>query len=293
MTSIVIAAHNEAAVVGRCLDALLADARPGEFDITVVANGCRDATAAVAAQRAGVRVLDRPEPGKVGALNAGDAVAVGFPRLYLDADIVLDTAGVRALAAAVTPSARHAGPPFLAAAPRRELDVTGRPPLVRAYFAVHSKLPALQGALFGRGAMALSEVGRARFGEFPDVVADDLFLDSLFSAAEKTQVDEVTSTVATPRRTRDLLRRLVRVRRGNAALRAAAGTAAASATAGAAALRVRPADPSSWLRDVVLPRPWLIPAGLCYATITVTATLLARRPGGTSWGRDESSRTPG
>lgn len=79
MTSIVIAAHNEAAVVGRCLDALLAEAEPGEFDITVVANGCTDATAKVASARPGVRVLDLPSPGKVAALNAGDTVAVGYP----------------------------------------------------------------------------------------------------------------------------------------------------------------------------------------------------------------------
>ena len=35
MTSIVIAAHNEETVIGRCLDTLLADAHPGEFDVTV------------------------------------------------------------------------------------------------------------------------------------------------------------------------------------------------------------------------------------------------------------------
>ena len=45
MTSVVIAAHNEEAVIGRCLDALLAE--DGGLDITVVANGCGDRTAAV------------------------------------------------------------------------------------------------------------------------------------------------------------------------------------------------------------------------------------------------------
>ena len=104
LASVVIAAHNEAAVIDRCLDALLADAAPGELDVTVVANGCTDDTAAVAGTRAGVRVVDLPEPGKVAALNAGDAVAVGFPRLYLDADVVLSTAG-----AAHGTSARLAG----------------------------------------------------------------------------------------------------------------------------------------------------------------------------------------
>jgi hypothetical protein len=53
---------------------------------------------------------------------------------------------------------------------------------------------------------------------------------------------------------------------------------------------VRRAARSSWLRDVVLPRPWLAPAGACYAAITLTAALLARRSSPTGWGRDESSR---
>ena len=63
MTSIVIAAYNEAAVIGRCLDALLSGAAPGEFDVTVVANGCTDDTAEVAA-RDGVRVLTCPRLGR-------------------------------------------------------------------------------------------------------------------------------------------------------------------------------------------------------------------------------------
>lgn len=283
MTSVVIAAHNEAAVIGRCLDALLAS-NPG-LDVTVVANGCTDDTAAVAAARPGVRVVDRPEPGKAGALNAGDAVAHGFPRLYLDADIVLTPGGVHALAAAVAEPA-GGGPAPLAAVPRRKLDLTGRPLLVRAFFAVNSRLPAYDRALFGRGAIALSAEGRARFDTFPSVIADDLYLDSLFTYDEKCEVGAVVSTVATPRRTRDLVRRLVRVRAGNAAMRAA--SAAGSVPAG-----VRSSARSSWLRDVVLPRPWLWPAGACYAAITVAAALTAKRRGSAvAWGRDESSRQP-
>ncbi len=277
MISVVIAAHNEAAVIGRCLDGLLADARPGEFAITVVANGCTDNTAAVAARRSGVRVLDRPEPGKVGALNAGDTVAVGFPRVYLDADIVLTTAGLRALAAAVAdPTTARA------AMPRRAVDVTGRPLLVRAYFAIHSRLPVFREGLVGRGAIALSAAGRARFDTFPEVTADDLFLDSLFAADEKQEVTEVASVVAAPLRTGDLVRRLTRVRAGNAALRAGTSTGDDG---------VRPARRMSWLHDVVLPRPWLAPAAVCYVALTALAALRARRPANaTGWARDESSR---
>jgi glycosyltransferase involved in cell wall biosynthesis len=273
MTSVVIAAHNEAAVIGRCLDALLADARPGEIDVTVAANGCTDDTVAVAAARPGVRVLKLDVASKPAALNAGDRAAVGFPRIYLDADIVLTTAAVRAVADALR------GPQPRAAVPRRELDLTGRPLLVRGFYAVNRRLPVYRDGLFGRGAIALSAAGRARFTEFPDLMADDLFLDSQFAPAEKHEVGTVAARVATPRRTRDLVRRLVRVRAGNAALRA-----------GPAPDGVRPAHRLSWLRDVVAPRPWLVPAGVCYAAIMTIAAVTARRAGATGWRRDESSR---
>ena len=277
MTSIVIAAHNEATVIGRCLEAVLGDARPGEFDVTVVANGCSDDTVAVAAAHEGVRVLDLPAAGKVPALNAGDEAAHGFPRIYLDADIVLTTEAVRSLVVALRDGA-------LAATVRRELDLAGRPPLVRAYYAIHGRLPALRDGLFGRGVVAVSEAGRTRFGRFPELVADDLFLDSLFTSAEKAHISTYASRIATPRRTRDLLRRLVRVRAGNTAMRAAAAT-------GEVQVPVREAARTSWLRDVVVPRPWLAPAAVCYVAITLAAAVSAKRAGGsTVWGRDESSR---
>ncbi len=154
--------------------------------------------------------------------------------------------------------------------------------MVRAYFAIHGRLPVFQGALFGDGVIALSEAGRARFDEFPELVADDLFLDGLFAAAEKVQVESVSARVATPRRTRDLVNRLSRVRRGNAELRAGRVTGTA----------VRNADRLSWLRDVVLPKPWLAPAAVGYVGLTVAAAVKARRDRGSApaWARDDSSR---
>jgi glycosyltransferase involved in cell wall biosynthesis len=270
LASVVIAAHNEASVIGACLDSLLAEALPGEFDVTVVPNGCTDDTAGVARSR-GVRVVEVPAPGKPGALNAGDAVAVGFPRIYLDADIVVGTDVARALCHAL------ADPP-LAAFPARGLDLAGRPLLVRAYFAINNRLPVFREGLFGRGMIALSESGRARFDSFPELQADDLFLDSLFNTSEKQEVPSVSTTVAAPRRTRDLVNRLVRVRRGNAAMR--------DSQAG-----VRRSDKWAWLRDVVLPRPWLAPAAVVYVALTFVAALKAKRSKGTTtWERDDSTR---
>ncbi|HEX5993661.1 MAG TPA: glycosyltransferase family 2 protein [Jiangellales bacterium] len=276
MTSVVIAAHNEAAVIGRCLDALLADAAPGEFDITVVANGCRDETARLAAARPGVRVVELTEAGKAGALNAGDASAIGFPRIYLDADIVITSDGMRAVAAAL-------GHNVLAAVPRRQLDLTRRPLLVRAFFAINARLPMYRDGLFGRGAIAVSAEARERFDRFPAMVADDLFLDALFTAEEKREVSRVAARVATPRRTRDLFHRLVRVRAGNAAMRSAAGAAAPA--------NVRRARRFAWMR-VVAARPWLAPAAVGYLGLTIAAAFTARRTSrdAANWRRDDSSR---
>lgn len=284
MTSIVIAAHDEGAVIGRCLDAFLESAAPGEFDVTVVANGCTDATAQIAAKRDGVRVLELATAGKAMALNAGDAQAVGFPRIYLDADIVLPADKIRELCHALVDREVNADTKVLAVSARRVIDVSRSPLPVRGYFAINSRLPAFRDSLFGRGVMALSAEGRNRFGQFPDIVADDLFVDSLFSSSEKGEVPTVSVSVRAPRTTRALVRRLVRVRRGNTGLRAAS-------LAKEELVAVRPRDSLAWLRDVVGHDPTLIPAATCYAVLTVLAILLARRPErGAAWGKDESSR---
>src|SRR5690242_8367538 len=74
--SVVIPAHNEEAVIGPCLATLLGSAEPGEFEVIVACNGCRDATAEIARRWAPtVRVLDLPEANKVLALQAGDDAA--------------------------------------------------------------------------------------------------------------------------------------------------------------------------------------------------------------------------
>lgn len=176
-------------------------------------------------------------------------------------------------------------PDVMAVTARREIDVSQSPLLVRAYYAINSRLPVFRSALFGRGVIVLSAEGRARFARFPDVIADDLYLDSLFTTAEKQEVTSVSARVAAPRRTRDLVRRLIRVRRGNNSMRAAAGTEG-STRGGRAPAR------TSWLRDVTLRNPALVPATAAYVAITLTASILAKLPqrDGNVWERDNSSR---
>jgi glycosyltransferase involved in cell wall biosynthesis len=276
MTTVIVAAHNEEAVIGACLDALQREAERGGIEVIVSANACSDDTARVARER-GTIVVERTEPGKASAINAAERIASSFPRIYLDADIVVPDGGVARVVELLATD-----PAPLAVVPRRRVVVDGRPWAVRAYFAVNERLPVFSKGLFGRGMIAVSERGRARFDEFPALLADDLFLDSQFADAEKAQVADVEVNVEAPYTTADLLRRLVRVRRGNAQLRAAAAD-------GRISTEVRASARWAWL-GVVLRRPWLAPHGIAYAIITVIAARGARSHDGETWGRDESTR---
>lgn len=274
MVSVIIAAHDEEAVIERCLGALHRGGTP--VQIIVSANGCTDATAELARSLNAV-VVERTEAGKAGALNAAEKVATSFPRVYLDADILVPRGGIAALAGALDDASG-----VLATMPRRRVNTAGRPWAVRAYFRINQQLPVFRSGLFGRGLIVLSEAGRRRFDEFPDMIADDLFLDGQFSAEEKLEVSAVEAVVEAPWTTVDLLNRLVRVRRGNAQMR--------RAVAEHGARGVRPPDRWSWLRDVLLTDLRLAPAAAAYVVITVIAGVRARRTPHGGWGRDASTR---
>ena len=86
-----------------------------------MANGCTDNTVDVASKFGSpVRVLTIGAASKPKALAAGDSVAGGFPRVYVDADVELGAGDLRALRDALE------RPGVLAAAPERELVMTGR-----------------------------------------------------------------------------------------------------------------------------------------------------------------------
>ncbi|MER7009729.1 glycosyltransferase [Dactylosporangium sp. NPDC000555] len=280
--SVIIPAYNEEAGLGRTLEALAASPDSGpDIEIVVAANGCTDGTASVA-RSFGVRVLDLPTPSKTAALNAADVIATSYPRIYLDADIVVSPALIRALANAVTT------PGTLAAVPGRAVDVSGSTWPVRSYYAINSRLPVFVGRLFGRGVIALSKEACERFDQFPDIIADDMFLDSVVDSHERTEIDAVVRVVA-PRTFGDLVRRVARARAGNDEFWRWYREVGSSL--GMAAHSVPAARPGSWLTDVVIRSPRLWPASLCYVAVGLFADAKRRRRGWTvrsGWGRPEA-----
>jgi glycosyltransferase involved in cell wall biosynthesis len=213
--SVIIPACNEASVIARCLSNLLEGARPGEFEVLVVCNGCSDDTADIARGFGDpVKVLESEVPSKVHALNLGDRIARGFPRLYLDADIVIDLASVRRIVEVL-----DAGP-ALAAAPRPEnVFLPGTRWPVRVYYRFWKELPYVQEGMIAAGAYAMSEAGRQRFDQFPDVVADDGYVRMVFEPHERVQAAGAISHVLAPLTLADLVRTRTRSRLGVLQLR--------------------------------------------------------------------------
>lgn len=206
----VIPAYNESAGIRRCLDALLAGGAPGELDVVVVCNGCADDTAALARSSGHpVRVIELQAASKAAALRAGEKAALALPRIYLDADVLLHGAAARVVLERLRTGAVAARPPI-------RYDTSASSASVRSYYRARSGVPALLGSLWGAGVYGLSAAGRSRFKTFPDVMADDLWVDRQFAPDEIEIVDCAPVVVAVPRRARDLVRVLRRTYQGKA-----------------------------------------------------------------------------
>ncbi len=272
--SVVVPAHDEEGVLARCLG-FVADLEPDEAQVVVAANGCSDGTVRIAASVPGVQVVDLPTPGKAGALNAGDAAVTRFPRVYLDADIVVSVQTLRGLADAL------AGPEPRLAAPRPRFDLTARPWAVRAFYRAYERLPYVSEGLSGLGVYAMSATGRRRFEDFPAVTADDLFTQRLFAPTERISTDDVF-VVQTPRSLRALVAVRTRTAYGNRQLAGTyadedrfAGTSDGTARALVHAVR---ADPR------------LAPDAAVYVAVVAIARWRAGRRGGGTWHRDQTTR---
>lgn len=276
--SVIIPAHNEAAVIGRCLDALTRDASEGELEVVVVCNGCEDDTASVARSFGGdVHVIETPVGSKPGALNLGDRAASIFPRFYIDADVVLSVQDLRRLAQRL----EHGS--VLAVAPLPKFDLTGCSWPVRAYYDIHTRLPAYKEGIGGSGVYGLSMEGRRRFLEFPMVTADDGLIRLQFRSDERETVETARSVVWPPKTLRELMAIKTRSHLGNVELKAAFPDLWPNFGQ----------DNTAWLGRLFL-KPWLWPALGAYVYVKTVARIRVRhamRTGRTiPWGRDQTSR---
>jgi len=280
--SIIIPAHNEEEVIERTLRTMTTGALPGELDIIVVPNACKDRTAEISRtfSHLGVHVLETDVPSKVNALNLGDSAALHFPRIYSDADVLLNISSIRELAKvfdddrilAAAPSVKNVFPP----------DATWG---VRAYYDVWMSLPYVQEGMMAAGVYAVSKKGRERFGPFPDLIADDGYFRLQYKTAERIEVKTSESIVATPAKFWDLVKIKTRSRLGYYQLRSRFPELfkieAKSKNYGSAA-------------GALLKRPTLWPGIVPYIWVNLLSRHRAKRQLKTmttyTWERDNSSR---
>lgn len=287
--SIIIPAHNEEAVIARTLRTLEELAGSGAVEIIVACNGCTDRTALIASSFAGVEVIEVRTASKVAALNAADQAATRWPRVYLDADIEMSP---QALGMVLD---RLSQGNVLAARPAFEYDDSQATAPVQAFYRARRRIPSSSQALWGAGVYGLTKDGHARFGEFPTLTADDLFIDQQFTPSEKTVVNTPPVRVATPRNAKSLSAILRRNYRGQAEF-VKLDPGRRDCDDDSTLLRSNPvADSRRTARELLgsVHDPMSLLDSVFYAGFVTTARMMAAKAAKKPtpvWERDESSR---
>lgn len=278
MATAIIPAHNEEAVIARCLRTLLEGAPADALDVIVVANGCSDRTVEIAKSFGPqVRVLDLPAPSKHAALNAGCAHASRFPLAVVDADVDVNWRALIAVGDALQRTGALVG------APRMEVDLRDCPWYVRSFCRVWMDQPWMTETPVGSGAYVLSQAGFARLGRFPDITNDDQYVHDLFAPHERCVVNEHTFVMRAPRTFRGLVARRTRTMAGAVELEARFG-------------RLPGLARRRGTLQVLRESPGLAPHLPVFAAVTALAKRAANRKiasASNRWERDDSSRSNG
>lgn len=278
--SVIIPAHNEEGVIGRCLKSLM-QGLATEAEVLVVCNGCKDRTAEIAKSLKDTRiqVIETDRASKSHALNLGDEHASLFPRFYLDADIV--TTGTDL--AKVAQKLKTIDPPCLVAAPQVRFDLNDRSWAVRAFYDVWTQLPYLREAMVGSGLYGLSQAGRARFDRFPSITADDAYVRLNFRDDERSVVKGASFTVTPPDSLAGIIAIKTRSHFGNLELAQTHPDLLANEEGGASGGLMR-----------VATKPWMLAKLAVYIYVKAVSRRRAkgrlRRKEFNTWERDESSR---
>lgn len=209
MVSVIIPAYNEANVIGSVIDALMPGVNAGEIELVVVCNGCSDDTPTIVKSYGhNVKCIETYVASKTNALNIGDNEAKGFPRFYLDADVILSSKSVKIIADVLLQGR------YFSASPKMRMDYRNSSWLVKSYYDVWQQLSYVQEGMIGTGVFALTEAGRKRFEKFPDIIADDGFIRAMFRKQERVSVDYCYSIVRSPMNLSNLLKIKTRSRLG-------------------------------------------------------------------------------
>lgn len=210
MASVIIPAHNEEASISKCLKPLIEyRSNSNDLQIIVVSNNCTDNTVSIVKQfEPQLICLETKIASKTNAINLGEKSAIRYPRIYLDADIILNTNSINALINLFKDEK------CLAGSVEAKMDLSNSSWFVKAFYDIWLSLPYCKAGMIGSGVYAISEKGRARFSLFPDIIADDGYIRCLFKENERRVTKGSFALVTAPHDLFSLIKIKTRARLG-------------------------------------------------------------------------------
>jgi len=212
--TIIIAAFNEASCIRGTLSSL-GSGTSKAFQVLVVCNGCTDNTEEIISSEFPLIFKEnRESASKSLAIRHAESLDIGYPRLYLDADITLSENDAEKL---INTAQEHTEAALFV--PHSHIDTQASDQLVKTYYQAWYSTPHVKLLGFGSGAYLLNQSGREKFGLWPELIADDGFLRTLFKINEICIIDNTLVTVKAPKTIWALLKIKTRSKFGNLELK--------------------------------------------------------------------------
>ncbi|WP_432472312.1 glycosyltransferase [Amphritea sp. HPY] len=221
---VIVPAYNESTVILKLLRSLNEGVVSGHYNVVVACNGCKDDTTELVIQNFPEYIcLDIEKASKTNALNEAESLGLGYPRVYVDADVDISSESVLKL---IQKASYHNEAQLVA--PRGSINTSQSDTAVSLFYSAWTKTTFFINQGFGSGVYVLNKAARDLFDRFPDVIADDGFVRHL-SAGQNTLVcEDAVSAVEAPRTLSDLIKIKTRVKVGNSQLAGVVDTSTVS-----------------------------------------------------------------
>lgn len=208
MSTLIIPAHNEEAVIKRCLDSVI---QQGDSinTIIVACNGCTDNTVEIVKRYPDVYCLDLANASKTYAINEAERYINSYPVFYLDADTCLEASAIERIHSEIVTKK------LLLAAPTPVVNTSNSSGLVKAFYRVWLNLPYVKEGVIATCSYVLTREGRQRFSHFPEIIADDGFVRGHFEAHEMANIPSAKIHIEAPKDILSLIKIKTRARLGN------------------------------------------------------------------------------
>lgn len=213
---VIVPVRNEALRLNQTVPHLLAATAGDDVHIVWVCNGCTDGSEDVIKRHhigARAHVICLEKASKTAALQAGDDLLKDiYPRIYLDADTWLRPGDMARLMAPLVADKADL------TSPQHDCDMTGATRISAAMMKCWLALPYARTHAF-LGAVALSKAGRARWGQWPDLFGDDIFVTAMTPFHRRCIVTDALAMTWAPRDIHSWLRMRRRWRAGELQIR--------------------------------------------------------------------------